>query len=68
MRFFFFLQALNLYPNKQKYKVNKRNTLLQETGLKKIIIKRKQKKEKETYFKCCNNLQEGREGVSKVWE
>jgi hypothetical protein len=44
MRFFFFLQTLNLYPNKQKYKVNKRNTLLQETGGKKKGNKRKKKK------------------------
>jgi len=41
MRFFFFLQTLNLYPNKQKYKVNKRNTLLQETGGKKTKEKKK---------------------------
>jgi hypothetical protein len=43
MRTFFFLQTLNLYPNKQKYKVNKRNTLLQETRGKKGNKRKKEK-------------------------
>jgi hypothetical protein len=32
------------------------------------FYKNKKKKQKNIYFKCYNNLQEGNEGVMKMWE
>jgi hypothetical protein len=53
---FFCLQTLNLHPNKQKCKINKRH----KRGTK--------DKQNVANFKCYNNLQEGREGVSRMQE
>ncbi len=58
MKFVFFLQTLNLHPNKHKYKSKQKKTLYFK---KKILNKSKNKKRKQIYFslkkKCCNNLQ-----------
>jgi len=51
-----FLISSNFKPNKQNTRVNKKN--------KKNKNKKRKWKEKKTYFKGYNNLQEGREGVS----
>jgi hypothetical protein len=59
-----FFQTLNLHPNKQKFKINKINNLLQEIEKKKE--KRNKRGGKKIYFKFCNNLQEARKGISRV--
>jgi hypothetical protein len=66
MWFVFFFSIFQPTSKQKKIKNKQKKQFTSRNRKKKKERKKETKEEKKTYFKFCNNLQEGKEGTSRV--